>query len=135
MSGIRRLKFLPTKSHRETVRLYKNLIQLRKRIPGRLVRNVLEDAGEVIRQAIEERAPVRTGTLKRNIIRKTIQKFDQTSVLIGPAAKVWYAHFPERGTIYAAANPYIRPGFKATKQIAARIIERGLWRNIKRTVK
>jgi len=128
------------------------------------VRDVLEKAGESVREAIESRAPVRAretytrqrlykgrrrsdvaqwrefggwherGFLKKNIIRITIQKSGNTTVAIGPHADVWYAHFPEFGTVHSQASPYIRPGFKATKVKAKQMIERGLWGGIERTI-
>ena len=52
-----------------------------------------------------------------------IKKGNSTGNFSGRKVDGYYAHWQEYGTVNFAANPYIRPGFEATKGIVMKRIE------------
>lgn len=65
----------------------------------------------VLREAMEQRAPVRSGQLRDNIdIGKVeIEKEARVTVPVGPNKKAFYGLFQEKGTPHHAAQPFMRP--------------------------
>lgn len=82
----------------------------------------LRTGGEVMAQAMREKAPydaghdgdhIRDDIKVSNVRRKDGVKY----VLIGPGKKTgWRAHFPEYGTRKARAQPFVYPAFHETKR-------------------
>lgn len=66
---------------------------------------------EVLREAMEQRAPVRSGQLRDNIeIGKVkIEKEARVKIPVGPNSKAFYGLFQEFGTRHHAAQPFMRP--------------------------
>lgn len=81
-------------------------------------RAAIEGAKEVAKEA-RNRAPVRTGELKRSI--KHGRGDTKGSARAG--TNLWRAHFAEFGTVKAAAQPYLHPAFESLRdEIVDKII-------------
>lgn len=82
--------------------------------PG-AVREALEESGKIVRDDASGLAPIGpTGELSKNIILEVDTK--KLSVRIGPSSKVWYGKFPELGTKFQAAQPYLRPALDSRRK-------------------
>jgi len=83
------------------------------------MRAALKDAGNVMRNAIAQRAPIRTGFLAKNIVTK-IQlsvKEDEGKVSVGPAREAFYAGFIEFGTkTLQPPRPFMTVAFNENKE-------------------
>lgn len=72
-------------------------------------------AGYVVETNAKDRAPVRTGHLRRNI---SSEATENEAVIGVSLAIVPYAWYQEAGTSKMPAHPYLRPGLEASaKQI------------------
>ncbi len=82
------------------------------------MREALNAAGEVMRAAIEEKAPRRTGFLSSHIITKVklSAKEDEGTVSVGPSKEAFYGVYDEFGTRHMAARPFMRPAFEQHKE-------------------
>ncbi len=97
-----------------------------KTLPLIVQRKVLvaavKDAGEIIRQGAQDDAPVLTGHLSAGeVISVVASQSNAYYVLIriGPSRKVFYGIFPEHGTAYMEAEPWLEPSFEnRTKALA-----------------
>jgi HK97 gp10 family phage protein len=65
----------------------------------------VKTAGFQIEAAGKEKAPVRTGTLRRSI--HTVLSNDDMTATVGPSVE--YGLYVEMGTRHMAARPYMRP--------------------------
>ena len=79
-----------------------------------LVENEALIAGaDIIRDEIEARAPVKSGTLKNNIVTSGIRQ-DRNGVKhikVGPDPDAFWGRFQEFGTVHQKARPFIEPAF------------------------
>ena len=93
------------------------------------MRAALRDAGNVMRNAIAQRAPIRTGFLAKNIVTK-IQlsvKEDEGKVSVGPSRQAFYAGFIEFGTKkLQPPRPFITTAFTENKEEMAEAFTRRL---------
>jgi len=119
------------------------------KLPGEVQETVgwkaVNEAAKVIQEEMRTRAPIRhpwaggdsgkritagkagqlryPGNLKKNISRRRVQKQSGTKISyeVGPNRKAWYGRIVETGSIYAAAQPFMRPTLdaKATEAIDA----------------
>jgi HK97 gp10 family phage protein len=71
-------------------------------------REVVAWGGYRIEAVAKERAPVRTGTLRRSI--HTVLSEGGNRATVGPSVK--YGQYPEYGTRRMTARPYLRPAFE-----------------------
>lgn len=101
---------------------------------GKIARAATNAAAQTVKKAAQNRAPVATGNLKRNIIVKRLRKSETklSSEHIVTVRKgrlttkqkqaglqdAYYASFVEYGTVHAPAQPFLRPGFEAAKKSA-----------------
>ena len=73
---------------------------------SRIENQALREAGEIVRQAIKQEAPQRTGTLKKSIETSGVKTKDGVKhVEVGPDKEGWYGKFVEFGTVKMKANP------------------------------
>ncbi|MDT0163821.1 HK97 gp10 family phage protein [Bacillus sp. AG4(2022)] len=77
----------------------------------------LKAGAQVMKRAIEEKAPVRTGNLKANIVASDVK---DDLIAIGPDQQgpAYYGHFLEFGTSKAAAKPFMGPAYENSKEEA-----------------
>lgn len=87
------------------------------------LRTAVHAGALVIENEAKERAPVRTGTLRRSI-NTQVQDFSPTRIVarIGPNTE--YAAFLEFGTRRMAARPYMRPALDSKRAEAAATVRR-----------
>ena len=78
-------------------------------------KKALMAGAEIIRDEIEARAPVDTGTLKNNIV--TDPKGDEY-VDVGPDKDAYWAKWQEFGSTKQAAKPFIEPAFLTKRREA-----------------
>ena len=96
---------------------------------------------EVMRDAVVERAPERTGKLKKNVVVLTQRSKRRGEIISGVHIRgrnlrtgnsdnsmkasdprnAFYWRFVELGTINMPAHPFIRPAFDTTEELAAQI--------------
>lgn len=94
----------------------------------RVENKALREAGKPMAEAMRERAArskfSRKYHLQDNIVVSGVRSKDGIRyVQVGPNKKVaWRAHFPEFGTSRHPAEPYIEPGFNASKNDSLRIL-------------
>ena len=90
----------------------------------------LRKAGDVIKDAITEEAPVRTGALKRSIARSNVKTKEGIKLVeVGPDAKSkrgYIARFLEHGTVKMKANPFMSRGYERSKREALAKIQEEL---------
>jgi len=93
----------------------------------RIENQALKEAGEVVKEAIQREAPVRTGTLKKSIaVSRVKTKEGNKYVEIGPDKDGWYGKFVEFGTVKIRANPFMARGYETSKGRALAAIEKEL---------
>lgn len=83
--------------------------------------------GEIIRDAMEQRAPRDTGRLAAGEIVSALPSQSNAyvaTVRIGPSRKVFWGLFQEFGTAHMAAQPFVLPAFEATKDEALALASR-----------
>jgi HK97 gp10 family phage protein len=109
---------------------------LRADVAGRIARAATAAGANVVRKAAQQRVPVDTGNLRKNIIIKRLPKDYLTSAHIVTARKGkltarqtaagltdgYYGKFVEFGTVKMPARPFLGPAFDSTKQEAANAI-------------
>lgn len=92
-------------------------------------------AGEIVRKDASARAPVRTGKLSRNIILVEEDNKENPAVKIGPAKKVFYGKFIERGTSKMAARPFLRPALDENKDAIRQEIAKAMKEAISKAIR
>jgi HK97 gp10 family phage protein len=86
---------------------------------SRIENQALREAGEIVRQAIKQEAPQRTGTLKKSIETSGVKTKDGVKhVEVGPDKEGWYGKFVEFGTVKMEANPFMARGYENSKDRA-----------------
>ncbi len=74
----------------------------------------LRKGGDVMKEAIEQEAPVQSGKLRRSIKRSGVREdVDGRYVLVWPSA--FYAHMIEFGTHKMRANPFMARGYESAR--------------------
>lgn len=125
--------------------LAKNLREIPAQLSTKVMRGALHAAGDVIANAAEATAPVRTGQLREDIVTKVYVSGDLSfnSVRVGPgydrnklpvrkrgahagradtsASPGVYGKFLEFGTRHMAARPWLRPAFELSKEEAVNV--------------
>ena len=91
-----------------------------------LVENKALIAGaDIIRDEIEARAPVKSGTLKNNIVTSGIRQ-DRNGVKhieVGPDPDAFWGRFQEFGTVHQKAKPFIEPAFLSKRKEALAVMK------------
>jgi HK97 gp10 family phage protein len=91
---------------------------------SRIENKALREAGEVMKEAIKQEAPRKTGTLKKSIEVSRVKTKDGAKyVEVGPGKEGWYGKFLEFGTIKMKAKPFMAPGYEKSKEKAMEKIE------------
>jgi HK97 gp10 family phage protein len=86
---------------------------------SRIENKALREAGEVVKEAIKQEAPERTGTLKKSIETSKVKTKDGIKhVEVGPGKDGWYGKFVEFGTVKMKAQPFMAPGYEKSKDKA-----------------
>ena len=86
---------------------------------NRIENKALREAGTVVREAIKEEVPVRTGNLKRSIEVSSVRtKAGIKHVAVGPGKDGYYGKFVEFGTVKMKAKPFMAPGYEKSKAAA-----------------
>ena len=94
---------------------------------SRIENKALREAGEVVREAIENETPVNTGKLKESItVSRVKTKEGMKRVEVGPDKDGFYGRFVEFGTVKQKANPFISRGYETSKKSAAEKISEEL---------
>ncbi len=107
---------------------------------NKVLRDATRAGAEVMRDAVVERAPERTGKLKKNVVVLTqrskrreiisVSTFvdgtcepgnSDNSMKASDPRNAFYWRFVELGTINMPAHPFIRPAFDTTEELAAQI--------------
>lgn len=108
---------------RSTITGAKDLDRLLKRLPtkiaGKILQSSLRAGAMVIVKDARTRAPMRTGTLRREIVaRKTKGAPSSAAVTIGPTQDAFWGLLQEFGTRHHPPRPWLRPAFEASKRLA-----------------
>lgn len=83
---------------------------------NRIENKALREAGEVVKEAIKQEAPRRTGTLKKSIETSRVKtKGIAKHVEVGPGKEGYYGKFVEFGTVKMRANPFMARGYENSK--------------------
>ena len=92
---------------------------------ARIENKALKEAGETVKESIQNETPVRSGTLKESIKVSGIKTKDGMKVVeIGPGKDGWYGKFLEFGTKKLKANPFMSRGYEKSKgQVENKIVE------------
>jgi HK97 gp10 family phage protein len=94
---------------------------------NRIENKALREAGDIVKQAIKQEVPVRTGRLKRSIEASGIRTKDGIKhVAVGPGKDGYYGKFVEFGTVKMKAKPFMAPGYEKSKEKAMEEIEKNL---------
>lgn len=107
---------------------------------NKVLRDATRAGAEVMRDAVVERAPERTGKLKKNVVVLTsVQSVggnylgvhirgrnlrtgnSDNSMKASDPRNAFYWRFVELGTINMPAHPFIRPAFDTTEELAAQV--------------
>ncbi|MFP1559187.1 HK97-gp10 family putative phage morphogenesis protein [Escherichia coli] len=108
-----------------------------------VLRDATRAGAEIMRDAVVERAPERTGKLKKNVVVLTRRLLkasggnylgcahirgrnlrtgnSDNSMKASDPRNAFYWRFVELGTMNIAAHPFIRPAFDTTEELAARV--------------
>ena len=94
---------------------------------SRIENKALREAGDVVKEAIQKEAPIRSGKLKRSITVSRVKNKDGAKrVEVGPNKDVFYSRFVEFGTVKMKANPFMARGYETSKENAMETIEKNL---------
>lgn len=93
----------------------------------RLENKALKEAGDVVKEAIQNETPVDTGTLKKSITVSRVKTKDgMKQVEVGPDDEGWYGKFVEFGTVKIRSNPFMGRGYETSKDKAMDTIKQNL---------
>ncbi len=92
-------------------------------------KRALQAAGNIIKEAVQQEAPVRTGRLKRGIrsvVRKSKEYGGAYYVRVYPHDRHHVARFLEHGTVKMRANPFFSRGYEKSKGRALAALQSGM---------
>lgn len=91
---------------------------------NRIENKALREAGDAVKQSIQNQTPTRSGRLKGSIeVSRVKTKGGIKQVEVGPGPDGYYGKFLEFGTVKMRANPFVSRGYETSKGEAERIIE------------
>lgn len=97
----------------------------------RIENRALKEAGEIVKDAITNETPTKTGTLKKSINVSGVKTKDGIKhVEVGPGNEGWYGKFVEFGTVKMKADPFMSRGYEKSKDEALGAIEGSLRRGL-----
>ena len=86
---------------------------------NRIENKALREAGAIVKEAIKQEAPHRTGTLQKSVTASRVKTKDGVKhVEVGPGKEGWYGKFVEFGTVRMKANPFMARAFHNSKENA-----------------
>lgn len=98
---------------------------------NRIENKALKEAGEVMKEAIVNRAPRRFGTLQESVKVSGVSTKDGAKhVEVGPGKEGYYGKFLEFGTSKMRAKPFMAPGYENGKDRATATIKEELRRGL-----
>lgn len=117
---------------------------------NKVLRDATRAGADVIRKAVVNNAPERTGKLKKNVVILTQRSKRRGEIISGVHIRgrnlrtgnsdnsmkardprnAFYWRFVELGTINMPAHPFIRPAFDTTEELAAQVAIRHMNRAI-----
>ena len=96
--------------------LNKTIVKLRENLSKEKVAEVLDPPAEMLKNEIVARAPMKTGALKRGIVKKIYADYAAAVALVAIDYKIApHAHLLEYGTVKMAPHPYFRPAWDALR--------------------
>ena len=94
---------------------------------NRIENAALREAGEAVKQSIQNETPTRSGKLKASIsVSRVKTKGGIKQVEVGPGPDGYYVKFLEFGTAKMKANPFMARGYETSKENAMEKIEKSL---------
>lgn len=91
---------------------------------NRIENKALREAGDAVKQSIQNQTPTRSGRLKGSIeVSRVKTKGGIKQVEVGPGPDGYYGKFLEFGTVKMRANPFMSRGYETSKGEAERIIQ------------
>jgi len=96
---------------------------------------VMQRATQLVQRTAKEMAPVDTGHLKRNIMRKTYTSPNNTGVVGEVYDPVEYGVYQEFGTSKMKAQPFMRPALRVHQETIYKEFENYLKQHNRRAVK
>lgn len=115
--------------------LAERLRGLGKGIDVDLAESAMLEAADPMRQRAEELAPRDKGKLAGNIrLMAGKQEPGAATVNVGTTSAAWYGRYPEFGTRFQAAQPFLRPAYDTEKDATVRRWGEILLRTIMRFV-
>ena len=82
---------------------------------SRIENRALKEAGEAVKQSIQNETPTRSGKLKASIsVSRVKTKGGIKQVEVGPGPDGYYGKFLEFGTIKMRANPFMSRGYETS---------------------
>lgn len=94
---------------------------------SKIENKALKEAGAVVKAAIQNETPVRTGKLKESITVSGVKTKDGVKYVgVGPGKNGWYGKFVEFGTVKMSANPFMTRGYERSKENAMETIKEEL---------
>lgn len=113
--------------------LERNLLKLKSATTGKPLDKATEEAAIVMEELEVALVPVDMGRLRSSITRARHKKtLERSEWDVGPDSGGFYGLFQENGTIFHAAQPFMRPAFDEGKAEAQRSFRRTLLRAIRR---
>jgi HK97 gp10 family phage protein len=96
------------------------------------MRPALEEAAKIVKEDAKNKAPVRTGVLKKSI---TVEMVSDQEARIGPGKEGWYGPFIEFGKVGYAPQPFLRPAFDENRQEILNKIKKNLKMAVQRAAR
>ena len=98
---------------------------------SKIENRALKEAGDVVKESIQNETPRRTGKLKSSIeVSRVKTKGGIKQVEIGPGSDGYYGKFLEFGTVKMKANPFMSRGYEMSKSEAESKIEEEIKRGL-----
>ncbi len=98
---------------------------------SKIENRALKEAGDVVKESIQNETPRRTGKLKSSIeVSRVKTKGGIKQVEIGPGSDGYYGKFLEFGTVKMKANPFMSRGYEISKAEAESKIEEEIKRGL-----
>lgn len=102
-------------------------------------KDLLHQAGDIVADEMRRLAPVLSGDLRSNIVvsadpqgvGRVSQSYWASTVYVGPARKIFYAHMVELGTSHSAPNPFMRVAVENTRDEVRALLATGVWSIVK----
>uniref|UniRef100_A0A6M3K5G2 Putative tail protein n=1 Tax=viral metagenome TaxID=1070528 RepID=A0A6M3K5G2_9ZZZZ len=103
-------------------------------VQGEILRDAVDAGAEIVRDVASQLAPRDTGFLADHIVkeRQWTRTQNTADTYVGPSKEAWYGRFPEMGTTFQPAQPFLRPALDETKNSVIEEVAQQLRRRILR---